>query len=131
MGAPDISSPVLEPGPVPVNTSYENSGETTGSIAFPTAFKWNRNGPNGGYWDQSVVDDNIFRPFFRNIASYNLRIYNRNGFLIYESSQTDKGWDGYLENGEVAYQGVYIWKASGTFTDGTPFSKIGDVTFLH
>lgn len=113
----------------PVNTSYPS--ETVGSIDFPTAFKWNRNGPNGGYWDQSIVEDNIFRPFCRNIAKYNLRIYNRNGFLVYESSQVEKGWDGYLENGEVAYQGVYIWKATGLFIDGTPFSKIGDVTFLH
>lgn len=105
--------------------------DTPGNISFPTAFRWNRSGPTGGYWDEGQENDFVFRPFSMNVAKYNLRIYNRSGVLIYESSNLNKGWDGYLKNGDLAFQGVYIWKASGTFANGSPFDEIGDVTFLH
>ncbi|HLN19541.1 MAG TPA: gliding motility-associated C-terminal domain-containing protein [Bacteroidales bacterium] len=101
------------------------------SILFPTAFRWNRNGPTGGYWEEDHVDDHIFRPVCRNVAKYNLKIYNRNGVLVYESSDIHKGWDGYLDNGNLAYQGVYIWQVTGIYSDGTTYSKKGDVTFIY
>jgi hypothetical protein len=53
------------------------------------------------------------------------------GVLIYESWDIYKGWDGYFGNGNLAVQGVYVWKVIGRYADGTYFKKIGDVTFLH
>jgi hypothetical protein len=109
--------------PSPVNKA--------GMIKFPNAFRWNHTGPTGGYWQENRWDDNVFRPVFANILNYNLQVFNRWGLLVYESKDVYKGWDGYLENGELANQGVYIWKASGKFTDGTDFNRVGDVTFLY
>jgi hypothetical protein len=103
----------------------------SGYLTFPNAFRWNHEGPTGGYWSDNNVDDCTFRPFFSNITTYRLEIYNRSGFKVYESSDLNKGWDGYLKDGTVAMQGVYIWKAVGKFNDGAFFNKIGDVTFLH
>jgi len=65
------------------------------------------------------------------VIEYYLQIFNRWGMLIYESRDLYKGWDGYFGSGNLAVQGVYVWKASGRYADGTYFNKIGDVTFLH
>lgn len=110
----------------PVNVDFKK-----GSIKFPNAFLWNRSGPNGGYWNENQLDNNIFHPFFVNVREYKLQIFNRWGILIYESKELKKGWDGYFGDGDLANQGVYVWKASGQYADGTYFDKVGDVTFLH
>jgi|WetSurMetagenome_2_1015567.scaffolds.fasta_scaffold00461_9 PKD repeat protein len=102
-----------------------------GDIKFPNVFKWNGSGPTGGYWNENQLDDNTFRPFFTNVMEYKLQIFNRWGVLIYESTDLQKGWDGYFGNGARALQGVYVWKAIGRYADGTYFNKVGDVTFLH
>jgi PKD repeat protein len=102
-----------------------------GEIRFPNAFRWNLSGPTGGYWMEDQLTDNIFRPFFENIISYHLQIFNRWGVMIYESNDLYKGWDGYFGNGKLAVQGVYVWKVKGQFANGTYFTKVGDVTFLH
>jgi PKD repeat protein len=103
----------------------------TGEIKFPNVFKWNGSGPTGGYWSENQIDDNLFRPFFTNVIEYKLQIFNRWGVLIYESSELQKGWDGYFGKNYLALQGVYVYKAVGRFANGTYFNKIGDVTFLH
>jgi PKD repeat protein len=104
-----------------------------GEITFPNVFKWNETGPTGGQWDEGVYPgmDNVFRPFFENVIEYRLQIFNRWGALIYESHDLAKGWDGYFGNGNLAPQGVYVWKVSGRFADGGYFDEVGDVTFLH
>jgi hypothetical protein len=105
--------------------------DKSGKIRFPNAFRWNRTGPTGGFWSENQVDDYTFRPVFENIASYKLQIFSRRGMKIFDSSDVYKGWDGYLGNGGLALQGVYIWKASGKFFDGKEFDKTGDVTFIY
>jgi len=103
----------------------------TGDIKFPNAFNWNKSGPTGGYWTENQLDDNVFRPFFSNVTTYELQIFNRWGVLIYKSNDIFKGWDGYFGNGNLAPQGVYVWKVIGQYADGGYFVKVGDVTFLH
>jgi len=110
----------------PINVEYKE-----GEIKFPNAFRWNQSGPTGGYWKEFELSDEIFRPFFTNVIEYHLMIFNRWGVLIYESNDLYKGWDGYFGSGNLAVQGVYVWKAIGRYADGEYFNKIGDVTFLH
>jgi len=102
-----------------------------GEIKFPNVFKWNESGPTGGYWNDNQLDDNTFRPFFTNVIEYKLQIFNRWGVLLYESSELQKGWDGYFGHANLALQGVYVWKVVGRYADGTYFNKLGNVTFLH
>ena len=110
----------------PVNVKFNE-----GKLKFPNAFVWNRSGPTGGYWQEGNINDGIFRPHFENIIEYKLQIFNRWGVLIYESNDLQKGWDGYFGNGNLALEGVYVWKAKGRYIDGRYFDKVGDVTFLH
>ncbi len=112
----------------PINVEWK-----TGFIKYPNVFKWNRSGPTGGIWKEGVYPemDCVFRPFFENVIDYKLQIFNRWGTLIYESNDLSKGWDGYYGDGNLAIQGVYVWKAKGQFADGTYFNQVGDVTFLH
>ncbi len=104
-----------------------------GTLEFPNVFRWNGTGPTGGKWLEGVNPsmDEVFRPFFENIMEYRLQIFNRWGVLIYESDDLKKGWDGYFGDGNLAPQGVYVWKASGRYADGEYFDMVGDVTFLH
>ena len=104
-----------------------------GTIRFANVFKWNGEGPTGGYWEEgdNTQIDYIFRPHFENIEDYKLQIFNRWGVLIYESDDLYKGWDGYWGNGKLAQQGVYVWRVEGRYTNGEFFVKVGDVTFLH
>lgn len=50
---------------------------------------------------------NYFHPDF-----YSLQIFNRWGELIFETNDTETGWDGTYVNGLVQ-DGVYIWKIKG------------------
>ncbi len=104
-----------------------------GSVKFPNVFKWNQTGPTGGQWKEGVYPemDFVFRPFYENVIEYRLQIFNRWGVLIYESNDLYKGWDGYSGDGNLAVQGVYVWKVTGRYADGKYIDLVGDVTFLH
>ncbi len=102
-----------------------------GQILFPNVFKWNGSGPTGGYWTPGQIDNTVFHPYFENVEEYELIIYDRWGELVYTSDDLYKGWDGYMINGGRATQGVYVYKAWVTYTDGLHEIKVGDVTFLH
>jgi PKD repeat protein len=103
----------------------------TGTIKFPNVFKWNGSGPTGGYWEDNELNDNVFRPFHTNVIEYKLQVFNRWGVLLYESTELQKGWDGYFGGGKLSLEGVYVWKVVGRYADGIYFTKVGDVTFLH
>ncbi len=118
-----IDSSIYE---TPIVVDFKN-----GFIMFANAFRWNKSGPTGGYWTEGAIDNNVFRPFLQNVAEYKLIIYNRWGEQIYESNDFYKGWDGYFKNNVLAAQGVYVYKVTGKYIDGSTFEKIGDVTFLH
>jgi hypothetical protein len=120
-----IDSAILE---TPVVVEWK-----TGQMKFPNVFRWNGTGPTGGQWREGVYPemDYVFRPFFENVIDYKLQIFNRWGVLIYESNDLYKGWDGYFGDGNLAAQGVYVWKVTGQYADGKYFRMVGDVTFLH
>jgi PKD repeat protein len=102
-----------------------------GDLLFPNAFRWNQSGPTGGYWTEGNIDNTVFHPHFENVATYHLAIYSRWGELLYESHDLHKGWDGYFNDGKLAPQGVYVFKAWVEYVDGMSEVKVGDVTFLH
>jgi gliding motility-associated-like protein len=67
---------------------------------IPTAFS-----PNG----DGLNDE--FKPILEGVdlSLYKMRIFNRWGELIFESNNTDIGWNGTYK-GTMAQEGVYIWK---------------------
>ena len=95
--------------------------EPTGVVEFPNAFR-----------PTSPLEENrVFLPgIIDHVEDYHLMIFNRWGELIFESFDQETGWDGSYK-GKTAKQDVYIWKVTGTYSDGRGFSKTGDVTLLY
>lgn len=99
-------------------------------IDFPNAFIPGSDGPVGGYYStKSDEAARIFHPSTSGVTEYHLKIFSKLGILIFESNDINIGWDGYL-NGHLCEPGVYIWKVRGTFKNGEPFVKMGDITML-
>ena len=105
-------------------TSQENR------IQLPTAFTPNLNGPSGGYYVEYDKDNTIFHPIIGGeLIEYQMKIFNRIGVQIFESTDIQIGWDGYYQE-QLAPQGVYIWKIRGKFSNGKTFVESGDVTLV-
>ena len=100
------------------------------SIELPNAFIPNSQGPSGGlYSSKSDENAEIFHPVYSGVTEYRLKIFSKTGILIFESNDINIGWDGYFK-GQRCNPGVYVWKISGNFSNGEPFTKMGDVTLL-
>lgn len=106
------------------------SVEGTGILNFPNAFRPNENGSNGGKYKYPDIENIVFHPLHAGVVEYKLEIYDRWGELLFESNDVNIGWDGYYK-GNLCKSDVYIWKATGRFTNGKRFNKAGDVTLLR
>jgi len=66
----------------------------------------------------------VFKPKGVNIRLYHIQVFDVWGTLLWESTKVDpqgrpvEEWDGTYK-GKLLPQGVYMWKASATFTDGS------------
>ncbi len=100
-----------------------------GFVKFPTAFMPR---PDGGTVNTigGGETNTIFRPVYRDVDQYKLQIFNRWGQLIYEGTDIDEGWNGFYNN-ELSPQGVYVWKATGTFISGKVFTEAGSVLLVR
>lgn len=99
-------------------------------MIFPTAFSPNTNGPGGGYYHNRESNNQVFHPFVEEQpVDYQLRVFNRQGVLVFESNDIQVGWDGYYRQ-TLQPAGVYVWKVRARFQDGQTLVKMGDVTML-
>lgn len=75
--------------------------------------------------------NNTFLPVWYEPQVFQLYIYNRWGELIYFAEEMDAYWDGAHANGQLAEDGIYIWKIVYTAYDtGLPVEIGGHVTLL-
>ena len=99
-------------------------------INFPNAFIPGSDGPSGGFYStKSDEASRIFHPVSSGVNEFQLKIFSKQGILIFETNDISIGWDGY-HKGHLCEPGVYVWKVRGTFTNGEPFVKMGDITLL-
>ena len=99
-------------------------------LAFPTAFSPNPNGSTGGYYNPNDPANQVFHPLFEEVPeSYHLRIFNKSGTLVFETTDIYIGWDGYYQE-SPSPKGVYIYQCTGTWKNGQPFQYRGDITIL-
>ena len=83
-------------------------------LYFPTAFS--PNNPN--------LEVSHFTPAGVNLAKYHVQVFDMRGNQVWESEAIDdagrptESWDGYFD-GRLMPQGLYLWQATATFTDGT------------
>ncbi len=104
--------------------------EGVGKVDFPNAFVPNKNGSNGGVYDDVDYKNEVFHPVHDGVVEYKLMIFNRWGEQMFESTDVKIGWDGYYK-GKLCDQGVYIWRAIGKYTNGRSFDRKGNVTLLR
>ncbi len=103
-------------------------------ILFPTAFTPSLAGSRGGYYETKTynTDNSIFHPYIydKQVESYRLTIYDRNGKLIFMSNELNRGWDGYYQN-KLMPIGVYVYIAKFEFEDGEKVTEQGNVTLIY
>lgn len=91
------------------------------TVYIPNAFTPNRVGPSA---------NNIFMPFMDNHASFVLKIFNRWGEKLYETSDSAQGWSGdYM--GEPVQEGVYVYLLQVTSKSNKTYTYTGTITLLR
>ena len=99
-------------------------------MVFPNAFTPNTSIPNGGVYQAEERRLDIFYPVSRNVDTYKLEIFNQWGVKVFVSNDIFVGWDGYYK-GESAPQGVYMYKATGTYKNGRKFTVSGEFILVR
>jgi len=80
--------------------------------------------PNAFSPNNPQAEVTLFKPAGINIETYRIEVYDRWGNMLWYSEELDdygrpvEGWDGKY-NGAIVQEGVYVWKASAVFRDGT------------
>lgn len=101
-----VQAKQVEGGPFDYK-AYSNSNRIDlfleSNIFFPNAFK-----PSS-----AISINNEFKPIFNFFSgsNYQLMIYNRWGQIIFETNETDKGWNGTYQ-GQKQSSGLYIYRLS-------------------
>ncbi len=88
-------------------------------IAVPSAFS-----PNG-----DGMNDVLYVRGFR-IASFHMKIFNRFGELLFETTTKEKGWDGTWKGVEMPAD-AYGYMIDVAYSDGTKEQKGGSVSLLR
>lgn len=107
------------------------SAPVAGKLIFPNAFTPSTNGANGGYYSFTDRTNDVFYPLHYGVAEYKLQIFNRFGALVFETTDIQQGWDGYYDNGRLAVEDAYVWRATGRYENGQAFTKVGNVTLIY
>ncbi len=116
-GCTDLASSVIQTLPI-----YD--------IDIPNAFTPNPNGGGGGLFDPNDLSNDVFYPFARFVKDFKMRIWNRWGELVFESSEINRGWDGWYR-GQISPQDVYVYRAWFRFVDDREAEKMGDLTLFR
>lgn len=90
-------------------------------LFYPTAFT-----PDG----QGPVDNETFVVFGQYIASFEMRIFNRWGELLFVTTDRDNGWDGTFR-GKEQPEGTYVFTADLIDLAGRSFNRTGSVVLLR
>jgi gliding motility-associated-like protein len=92
-----------------------------GTLFMPTAFTPNADGRN-----------DVFKPSYENIQRehYLLRIYDRWGAKMFETTDPDQGWDGRV-NGRMQPVGVYVWQVNARIMNGDDVEYHGVVHLMR
>lgn len=129
---PHIANPLATPQ---VNTRYFVTGTTeSGCVATDSIYVMVNeesvlNIPNA--FTPGVAPNSEFNLLHLGIANLKyLRIYNRWGTKVFESTDINKGWDGQF-NGKPQPMDVYVYTVEATTNKGNTFKKQGNVTLIR
>ena len=100
----------------------------SGQVLIPNAFSPNLSGSSGGGVGNGKND--MFLPLMRGVVEFEMVIFNRWGVLLFESRDSEKGWDGYY-NGKLCAQDVYVYKLMASFENGQKIVRVGDINLIR
>jgi gliding motility-associated-like protein len=80
--------------------------------------------------DQGPVENEIFRVFGQYISSFEMKIFNRWGELVFTSNSIDQGWDGTFR-GVDQPDGTYAFVSNITDFAGRTFTESGAVVLMR
>ncbi|RYY16909.1 MAG: PKD domain-containing protein, partial [Chitinophagaceae bacterium] len=75
-------------------------------------------------------ENNRFKAVTSSISTYDMKVYNRWGQLMFHTTNPDKGWDGKF-NGADAQMDVYIYVLKVQSLSGKDYKYTGSVTLLR
>ncbi len=101
-----------------------------GVTKVPNAFTPNPGGPSGGTAGNNTFND-VFLPIVKGAEEFNMQIFDRWGNLIFESNNSNVGWDGYDKHGKLLPAGVYVYKLTLRLSDGQRSTQLGDITMIR
>jgi len=106
-----------------------------GQAKIPNVFTPNPNGRSSSGTGSNGTFNDVFLPLIKGVSNdsdaYNLQIYDRWGNLIFESTSSVVGWDGYNKEGKLMPAGVYVYKLTVRFSDSQRTTTVGDITMLY
>ncbi len=106
-----------------------------GLAKIPNSFTPNPNGRSSTGTGGNGTFNDVFLPLIKGISNdsdaYNLQIYDRWGNLVFESTSSVVGWDGYNKDGKLMPAGVYVYKLTVRFSDSQRTTTVGDITMLY
>jgi gliding motility-associated-like protein len=106
-----------------------------GVAKIPNSFTPNPNGRSSTGTGGNGTFNDVFLPLVKGISNdsdaYNLQIYDRWGNLVFESTSSVVGWDGYNNDGKLMPMGVYVYKLTVRFSDSQRTTTVGDITMLY
>jgi len=73
--------------------------------------------------------DNLFVPLSKNIADFEMKIFDRWGELLFETDNPAEGWDAHVTS-KPAPTGVYLYTCEAMCTNGDAISTSGSFTVL-
>ena len=91
-----------------------------GKLYMPNVFS-----PNGDHLNER------FFPIGEGIKQYEMDIFNRWGEHIARIDQSSEGWDGRLDQGDMAREGVYVYSLNAFLYNGTRISKSGSFILIR
>jgi len=92
----------------------------------------NINLPNAFVPESGFSGSNRFGILNNQIVKLNyLRIFDRWGKMVFETTDMDVAWDGKVNGGEIGAAGVYVWVADGFCLKGQHFQTSGNVTLIR
>ena len=90
-----------------------------GEVYIPDSFSPNNDGHN-----------DFFRVYGNCIMTFNLRVYDRWGEMVFDTDKAQNGWDGTFRDKELN-SGVYVYKVNITLVDGTEVKESGNLHLIR
>lgn len=98
----------------------------SGQLLIPNAFIPNTQGAGSG----NALNNEVFLPLVQKVNKFQMMIFNRWGQLMFESTNSEVGWDGYFQ-GKLCAQDVYIYRITVEYENGRAITRTGDINLIR